>query len=69
LTTYKTNAGKIITEHPLLPTPEQCDLMDELVDALDLDEYAQKLHDAGKEERRREAVEEEQEGDEEIQEE
>jgi ATP-dependent DNA helicase 2 subunit 2 len=68
LTTYKTSAGKFITEHPLLPTDEQCELMDELVDALDLDEYAQKLHDAEKEQRQRAAVEEE-EGDEDMQEE
>ncbi|OCF38430.1 hypothetical protein I317_07796 [Kwoniella heveanensis CBS 569] len=40
LTKYKTATGKAITEHPLLPTEEQCDLMDELVEAMDLDEYA-----------------------------
>ncbi|WVR05055.1 hypothetical protein IAU60_002067 [Kwoniella sp. DSM 27419] len=40
LTTYKTATGKVIEEHPLLPTQEQCDLMDELVEAMDLDEYA-----------------------------
>ena len=68
LTTYKTNAGKVITEHPLLPTEEQCELMDELVDALDLDEYAQKLHDVEKEERKR-VDREDEEDDEEMPEE
>ncbi|WVQ71493.1 hypothetical protein IAR50_001031 [Cryptococcus sp. DSM 104548] len=40
LTTYKTAQGKVIEKHPLLPTEEQCDLMDELVKGMDLDEYA-----------------------------
>lgn len=40
LTTIKTNTGKILTEHPLLPTKEQSLLMDELVLGMDLDEYA-----------------------------
>ncbi|WWD15786.1 hypothetical protein CI109_100210 [Kwoniella shandongensis] len=40
LTTYKTSTGKVLTEHPLLPTEEQCELMDELVLSMDLDEYA-----------------------------
>jgi ATP-dependent DNA helicase 2 subunit 2 len=48
LTTYKTNAGKVIETHPLLPTDEQCDLMDELVDALDLDAYATRVLDEEK---------------------
>ena len=48
LTTYKTSAGKVIEEHPLLPTAEQCDLMDELVDALDLDAYATNMRDEEK---------------------
>lgn len=42
MTTYKTSEGKVITEHPLLPTQEQCDLMDELVTGMDLDEYAKR---------------------------
>ncbi|ORY22765.1 SPOC like C-terminal domain-containing protein [Naematelia encephala] len=42
LTTYKTNSGKVVTEHSLLPTHEQCELMDELVEGLDLDEYAKR---------------------------
>lgn len=29
--------GKAITEHPYIPTEEQCDLMDELVKGMDLD--------------------------------
>ncbi|KIR74038.1 ATP-dependent DNA helicase 2 subunit 2 [Cryptococcus deuterogattii CA1014] len=40
LATIKTNTGKILTEHPLLPTKEQSLLMDELVLGMDLDEYA-----------------------------
>ncbi|ODO03484.1 hypothetical protein L198_02331 [Cryptococcus wingfieldii CBS 7118] len=38
LTTYKTSQGKVIEKHPLLPTEEQCDLMDELVKGMDLDD-------------------------------
>ena len=34
--------GKVIKEHPLIPTDEQCDLMDELVIGMDLDQYAQR---------------------------
>ncbi|TYJ53339.1 hypothetical protein B9479_006054 [Cryptococcus floricola] len=44
LTTYKTSQGKVIEKHPLLPTEEQCDLMDELVKGMDLDEYAKEQH-------------------------
>ncbi|CAD6581135.1 MAG: ATP-dependent DNA helicase II subunit 2 [Tremellales sp. Tagirdzhanova-0007] len=40
LTTYKTSMGKVIEAHPLLPTDEQCDLMDELVIGMDLDQHA-----------------------------
>ena len=40
LTQYKTSSGKTITEHPLLPTKDQCELMDELVQGMDLDAYA-----------------------------
>lgn len=40
LTTYKTTSGKVLKEHHLLPTDEQCDLMDKLVEGLDLDDYA-----------------------------
>ncbi|KAK6902779.1 hypothetical protein I203_108038 [Kwoniella mangroviensis CBS 8507] len=40
LTTYKTATGKVVKEHPLLPTDEQCELMDDLVQSLDLDTYA-----------------------------
>lgn len=36
LTTYKTASGKILKEHPLLPTDEQCDLMDDFVQSMDL---------------------------------
>ena len=32
--------GKVIEAHPLLPTDEQCDLMDELVIGMDLDQHA-----------------------------
>lgn len=37
LTKYKTATGKEITEHPFIPTKEQCDLMDALVEGMDLD--------------------------------
>lgn len=37
LTKYKTAAGKEVTEHPFIPTKEQCDLMDSLVESMDLD--------------------------------
>jgi hypothetical protein len=37
LTQLKSVEGKAITEHPYLPTEEQCDLMDELVREMDLD--------------------------------
>lgn len=37
LTKLKTVEGKEVTEHPYLPTQEQCDLMDELVEGLDID--------------------------------
>ncbi|WOO81065.1 ATP-dependent DNA helicase II subunit 2 [Vanrija pseudolonga] len=37
LTKYKSTTGKSITEHPYIPTEEQCDLMDELVKGMDLD--------------------------------
>ncbi|WWD01563.1 hypothetical protein V866_008508 [Kwoniella sp. B9012] len=40
LTTYKTATGKVVKEHPLLPTDEQCKLMDDLVQSMDLDTYA-----------------------------
>nr|XP_019013387.1 uncharacterized protein I206_01453 [Kwoniella pini CBS 10737]OCF52168.1 hypothetical protein I206_01453 [Kwoniella pini CBS 10737] len=40
LTTYKTATGKVVKEHPLLPTDEQCELMDDLVQSMDLDMYA-----------------------------
>lgn len=40
MTTYKTSSGKVLTEHPLLPTKEQCGLMDELVAGMDLDAFA-----------------------------
>ena len=39
LTEYKTASGKVVTEHPLLPTKEQCSLMDELVQGMDLDAH------------------------------
>jgi hypothetical protein len=29
----------VLKEHPLLPTDEQCDLMDKFVQAMDLDEF------------------------------
>ena len=37
---YKNASGKRITEHPLLPTKQQCQLMDDLVQGMDLDAYA-----------------------------
>lgn len=37
LTKYTSTTGKAITEHPYIPTEEQCDLMDELVKGMDLD--------------------------------
>jgi ATP-dependent DNA helicase 2 subunit 2 len=37
LTKLKTAQGKDITEHPYIPTKQQCDLMDELVKQMDLD--------------------------------
>nr|XP_019042867.1 hypothetical protein I302_08576 [Kwoniella bestiolae CBS 10118]OCF21797.1 hypothetical protein I302_08576 [Kwoniella bestiolae CBS 10118] len=40
LTTIKTATGKVVKEHPLLPTTEQCDLMDDLVQSMDLDDEA-----------------------------
>ena len=43
LTNYKTRDGRVITEHPLLPTEEQCGLMDGLVQTMDLDGYAARL--------------------------
>lgn len=33
----------MLKEHPLLPTEEQCELMDKFVAAMDLDEYAEGL--------------------------
>jgi ATP-dependent DNA helicase 2 subunit 2 len=53
LTTYKTSTGKIIEEHPLLPTQEQCDLMDEFVQSMDLDAHALKLAEASYQEGQR----------------
>jgi ATP-dependent DNA helicase 2 subunit 2 len=32
----------VVKDHPLLPTKEQCALMDELVQEMDLDVYATK---------------------------
>lgn len=32
----------MVKDHPLLPTKEQCDLMDQLVQGMDLDAYASK---------------------------
>ncbi|EIW69540.1 hypothetical protein M231_07455 [Tremella mesenterica] len=43
LTDYKTSSGKVITEHPLIPTQDQCDLMDDFVQSMDLDIYARSL--------------------------
>lgn len=63
MTTYKTASGKVVTEHPLLPTEEQCDLMDELVDAMDLDEYASKEQAEKKKAREAELDDEEMEED------
>ncbi|KAK4688057.1 ATP-dependent DNA helicase 2 subunit 2, partial [Tremellales sp. Uapishka_1] len=40
LTKYKTTSGKVLEKHPLLPTEEQCELMDELVSSMDLDSVA-----------------------------
>ena len=62
LTTYKTATGKTVTEHPLLPTDEQCELMDELVDTLDLDDYATRM----REEQKRSSAEQREEDDEEM---
>lgn len=59
LATIKTNTGKILTEHPLLPTKEQSLLMDELVLGMDLDEYA-------REEKRKAQEDEEQDVDEQM---
>jgi ATP-dependent DNA helicase 2 subunit 2 len=42
LTNLKTEGGKVVKEHPLLPTKEQSTLMDELVQEMDLDVYAAK---------------------------
>jgi ATP-dependent DNA helicase 2 subunit 2 len=41
LSNYKTASGKMVKEHPLLPTDEQCELMDSFVEAMDLDKYAE----------------------------
>lgn len=49
----------MIEEHPLLPTEEQCDLMDELLDALDLDDYATRTRDEEKAARKAAAEEDE----------
>lgn len=37
MTKYHSTTGKEITEHPYIPTEEQCDLMDQLVKEMDLD--------------------------------
>jgi len=42
LTKLKSVEGNEITEHPYLPTKEQCDLMDELVLGMDLDAVGRK---------------------------
>ena len=42
MTTLKTEGGKEVKDHPLLPTKEQSDLMDKLVEGMDLDAYAAK---------------------------
>lgn len=34
----------MLKEHPLLPNDEQCDLMDQLVEGLDLDALGEKQH-------------------------
>lgn len=39
----------MLTEHPLLPTEKQCELMDELVSGLDLDAYAKRQAQVEKE--------------------
>nr|ODN81269.1 hypothetical protein L203_05775 [Cryptococcus depauperatus CBS 7841] len=44
LTTYKTKNGDILKDYPLLPDEEQCELMDQLVLGMDLDEYAKEHH-------------------------
>jgi ATP-dependent DNA helicase 2 subunit 2 len=36
----KTASGKVLEEHPLLPTEEQCSLMDDLVAGMNLDTLA-----------------------------
>ncbi|WVQ78199.1 hypothetical protein IAT38_000282 [Cryptococcus sp. DSM 104549] len=56
LTRLKTAEGKTVEEHPLLPTEEQQELMDELVVGMDLDAYA-------REEAAREKAEQAQAGD------
>lgn len=33
----KTTSGKVLEEHPLLPTADQCDLMVDLVNSMDID--------------------------------
>jgi ATP-dependent DNA helicase 2 subunit 2 len=40
LTELKSKSGKPITEHRLLPTEEQDSLMHDLVDEMDLDDFA-----------------------------
>jgi ATP-dependent DNA helicase 2 subunit 2 len=45
LTTLKTEGGKVVRDHPLLPTKEQSMLMDNLVEGMDLDKYAAKQRD------------------------
>lgn len=45
LTSLKTEGGKTVNDHPLLPTKEQCTLMDDLVEGMDLDRYAAKQLD------------------------
>lgn len=67
LTKLKSVEGKEITEHPYLPTQEQCDLMDELVMGMDLDEVgrkpkAEKDSDDDDEEEDEEVEEEEEDG-------
>ncbi|KAL1411229.1 ATP-dependent DNA helicase yku80 [Vanrija albida] len=50
LTKYKSTTGKTITEHPYIPTEEQCDLMDELVKGMDLDQAGELIEkDEGEE--------------------
>ncbi|ORX39724.1 SPOC like C-terminal domain-containing protein [Kockovaella imperatae] len=48
LTEYKTTSAKKVTEHPLLPTKEQCALMDDLVEGMDLDAYADKIEEGSR---------------------